>query len=334
MTELGSDKMEEFDLKSLKNKKHQHYVPQFYLDYWIEPNGVYVKSKIEGSLPEYPKYSSVDVAAGNYFYKIEMDDVVWDMLNFRFGEEAKTDIFIKKTLDGLHFLKRIDDVGTKGIGVVNPDKTALKNVQGILRHYNKHYLENSYEKIERIVSSELNRFVSLQNSESLVPPTTATFHNILIFYGLQLFRTRERMDAINSEISQMILSRSESNVVLTLSQKESVMKCMLYIFSYQFALILEKVGCTVNILKNNTGLNYITTDCPAIYFDKAKHGLKESVGILPLSPKLLINFIIPEFDKKGPGRLEMRNVLSKESVRKSNELIEKNSHNFVYTKIL
>ncbi|WP_455884563.1 DUF4238 domain-containing protein [Pseudomonas spelaei] len=326
--------MEEFNLKSLKNKKHQHYVPQFYLDYWVEPNGVDVKSKIEGSIPQYTKYTSVDVAAGNYFYKIEVDDVVWDMLSYRFLEESKTDVFIKKTMDGLHLLKITDDVATKGIGVVNPDEIALKNVRGILRHFNKHYLEDEYGKIEKVISAELNRFVESQKSESFVPPTAATFKNILVFYSFQLFRTRERMDAISSEISQMILSRGDSNIVLTLSQKETVMKCMLYIFSYQFAVLLGKVGCTVNILKNNTALNYITTDCPAVYFDKARHGLKESIGILPLSPKLLINLIIPGYDKKGPGRLEVRNETDEELVKKTNELIERHSHNFVYTKIL
>jgi len=331
--EANNSKTEEFDLKSLKNTKRQHYVPQFYLDYWVVPHGVDVKSKIEGSKPEYPQYYSVGIGMERYFYEIEMDDTVWNMLNYRYGEEAKTDQFIKKILDELHLLKRFDDIGSKGIGIVNPDEVALKNLQGILLHLKKHHLEDAYGRIERVISSEINRFVDSQDSDTFVPPTQFTFENVLMFYGLQRLRTRERIDSINSEISEMILSRGDCETVLTDIQKQSVMKCILYISSLQFCKVLEKAECTMNILKNKTDLDYITSDCPAMYFERGTYSMEYAVGMLPLSPKLLVVFKIPDLEKKGNREMGYDFISDEKHVRGTNVLIERNSYNFVYTKI-
>ncbi|WP_440800824.1 hypothetical protein [Pseudomonas syringae] len=83
--------MELFDLTKLINKKHQHYVPQFYLELWMSHDGFFVKNSM-GAVPKiYLKKTTVDVGEENFFYKIEMDDVVWGyvVLPIRRGSEIQ-----------------------------------------------------------------------------------------------------------------------------------------------------------------------------------------------------------------------------------------------------
>jgi len=325
--------MKLYDLTKLKNKKHQHYVPQFYLELWMSHDGFFVRNSI-GAVPKiYPKKTTVDVGEENYFYKIEMDDVVWDMLYYRFGEEAKSNAVVAKVMQDLFMLKAMDDVVTRGVGIVNNDEAMRDNAREILEHLKKHHLEDAYSNIEGAVSVEIESFSKSQNSDLWVPPSAETFMHILVFFCFQSLRTKQRMHNLDLQISKMYLERGENSIQLTSEQKKSVLKCMLYILSYQLCQKLYNAGCSMIISKNHTKLNYLTSDCPAMYFDKTglKNGMK-SFGVMPLSPKLLVHISVPDENVRGERSIKMRDIYDVDTVKKSNELVQEYSHNFVFAK--
>lgn len=325
--------MELFDLTKLKNKKHQHYVPQFYLEQWMSHDGFFVRNSM-GAVPKiYPKKTTVDVGEENFFYRIEMDDVVWDMLYYRFGEEAKSNVVVAQVMQGLFMLKAMDDVVTRGIGIVNNDAAMRDNAREILDYLKRHHLENAYSNIEDAVSVEIESFSKSQNSDLWVPPTAETFMHILVFFCFQSLRTKQRMHDLESQISEMHLERGEETIQLTPEQKRSVMKCMLYILSYQLCHKLYAAGCSMTISKNHTKLNYLTSDCPAMYFDKASlKGVAKSFGVMPLSPKLLVHISVPDENMGGEQSIRMLDIYDVGVVKKTNELVLEYSHNFVFAK--
>ncbi|MGL5091722.1 MAG: DUF4238 domain-containing protein [Aeromonas sobria] len=124
-------------MKSFTAKKKQHYVPQFYLKKWMTHEGLWVKNKSEGSEKIYLKKTTIDVAEENYFYGIEMDDVVLDMLISRFRNDASSNNVVKKLMDDFLLIKLFDDVIEKRIEVVNHDIELMKSAKEILDYIKK-----------------------------------------------------------------------------------------------------------------------------------------------------------------------------------------------------
>lgn len=328
------DSLELFDLSQLNYKKRQHYVSKFYLRLWLAGERIFVKRSVGKVFSVYPKTTVDDVAVENYFYEIEMDDVVWDMLDYTYSEKAKKSPLIKKILRELLFLKLADDTLNKGIGIVNDHKVLRDNAKEILKHMKKHHLEDAYEKIETAVSAEINAFSKSQGSTVFVLPTAETFNNILVFYSFQLFRTKGRITLVEQKISQLLLERGDEKFILTPVQKQSVLKCMLYIQSYEFCLQLEKAGCSMIISKNHTNLNYLTSDCPAMYFDETVNqpGLK-AYGAMPLTPRLMVQISVPDISKKT-GTIGLQDVYDIKIVQMTNKIIEKESHELLFAKTM
>lgn len=325
--------MELFDLKNLKNKKHQHYVPQFYLNLWVSSGVFFVKNSMGVEPKTYPKKTTVDVGEENYFYAIEMDEVVWDMLSYRFGEEAKSNPVVALVMQEFFRLKAMDDVAVRGVGIVNNDDALRENARGILAYLKKHHLEDAYSNIEGAVSIEIESFSRSQESDVWVPPSGDTFMHVLVFFCFQSFRTKSCIDNLDLQISQMSLKRGAESVDLTPEQKRSVLKCMLYVFSFQMCQRIYESGCTMNIMKNKTNLNYLTSDSPAVYFDSSVLGAGvESYGIMPLSPKLLVHINVNDGDVPRGSELKIFDVHDLVFVKEVNKRIESHSHNFVFAK--
>ncbi|MDR9861955.1 DUF4238 domain-containing protein [Pseudomonas baetica] len=253
-----------FDLSTLKNKKRQHYVSKFYLELWLTNKKLHVLRRIDGEEHPFEKSDVADIAIKNYFYNLEMDSVVWDALNYIFEQKSATNPFIKKFLQDTFFFKAADDVLNKGIGVVKEIPEMKKNAQEILRHLKKHHLEDAYAGIESAVSAEIKELSNSQADYLLNPPTTKTFQHLLIFYCFQIFRTKQKINEVGEYMSTFHLVSNHGKITLTDVQKQALLKCILYINSYELCLELEKAGCIMRISVNKTELDFITTDCPAM----------------------------------------------------------------------
>lgn len=323
--------MDIYDVTQFKAKKKHHYVPQFYLKKWLTVDGLWVKNKIGLKEKIYPKKSTLDVAEENYFYGIEVDDVVWDMLVYRFGNDARNNKVLKKIMDGFWFLKAVDDVVSKDIGVVNRDEKLLESAKTMFDYLKKTHLEDAYSNIESAVAIQIESFSKVQDSDLWVPPSTEVYLSLMTFFGFQLFRTKEVISRVSSDVSNLFLQRGDEEITLSEKQKNSFLKCLLYMISYQFCMRMEKLGCHMVIHRNRTKQAYLTSDCPAIYYDKQNHpGLPQSFGVMPLSPKLLIDFRMGEVGQKVT--VEMKDVYSSFEVQKANKFIDSNSHNFVFAR--
>ncbi|WLG59586.1 DUF4238 domain-containing protein [Pseudomonas extremorientalis] len=320
-----------FDLSSLKNKKRQHYVSRFYLDLWMTEEELHVTRLADQAVQTFKKKDTQDIAVQNYFYNLEMDSEVWETLSYMFGQKAATSPVVKKILEDTFFLKAADDVLNRGVGIVNDNKDMRQNAQEILRHLKKHQLEDAYEKIETAVSSEIKEFSKSNGNHLLRPPTAETFRHLLIFYCFQLFRTKQKITQLGEHMTSLSIESDNKKTTLSDSQKQAVLKCMLFINSYELCEILEKAGCVMRISINKTEQDFITTDCPAMYFDKpdAVPGFK-AYGIMPLSPRLIMNLCIPD-NPTSNGSLLLQNMESIDEVIKTNDLIRSQASEFIFS---
>lgn len=318
-------------MKSFTAKKKQHYVPQFYLKKWMTHEGLWVKNKSEGSEKIYLKKTTIDVAEENYFYGIEMDDVVLDMLISRFRNDASSNNVVKKLMDDFLLIKLFDDVIEKRIGVVNHDIKLMKSAKEILDYIKKSHIENAHSKIEDVISKQIEQFNKEQSSDFWIPPSTEAYRSLMILFGFQLMRTKGFMSRLESDISQMCLKRDEEEIILSDKQKNSVLKCLLYIESHKFCMHKETLGCHMIIHRNRTKLSYLTSDCPAIYIDrKQRPSFSYSLGIMPLTPKLLIEFRFSERNDKTIA--EIKDIYSLHQIHVANKMIQRYSLRFVFAR--
>jgi hypothetical protein len=320
-----------FDLSKLDNKKHQHYVSRFYLNFWLTKKYLQVVRTAEGVTEKFKKKDTNDIAVQNYFYNLEVDSEVWLMLNCIFEEKSATNPLINKILNDIFLLKVADDVLNKGIGIVNENKKVQENAQEILKHLKRHHLENAYEKIESAVSKEIKEFTASHGNHLQRRPTETTFRHLLVFYCLQLFRTKHKINEASEYIESMHLRSNYKKIILTDTQKEAVLKVLLFVSSFELCLALESAGCVMRISVNKTEEDYVTTDCPAMYFDKPKAvpGFK-AYGIMPLSPRLFMNICIPH-TPSGNGSLLLQYMESEHLVRETNRLTKSQAYEFVFS---
>lgn len=320
-----------FDLSTLKNKKRQHYVSKFYLDLWLTNKQLHALRLKDGKEYQFHKTDTADIAIQNYFYNLEMDSVVWCTVNYIFEQKSANNPFIKKFLQDTFFLKAADDVLNKGIGVVKEIPKIRENAKEILKHLKKHHLEDAYEKIESAVSEEIKALSNSQADYLHNPPTQKTFQHLLIFYCFQIFRTRHKINEIGQYMSTLHLESKHGKITLNETQKQAVLKCILFLNSYELCQDLEKANCVMRISVNKTELDFITTDCPAMYFEKTDAVPEyKAYGIMPLSPRLLMNICIPHKPSQS-GSLLIQNMETTEEVRNTNRLIKSQAYEFVFS---
>ena len=101
-------------MTDIKSKQKQHYVPQFYLKNWLGRDGIWVNHKSEKNKPPYAKKSTKDVGEERYFYGSLIDDVVYDMLVYKYSERLKNnDKLLHSILSEFKKFQLIDDVAYK-----------------------------------------------------------------------------------------------------------------------------------------------------------------------------------------------------------------------------
>lgn len=315
------------EFKDIDLKKRQHYVPQFYLSHWLGREGILVRNNI--SKKYYPKKNTIEIAEENLFYGIKMDDVVWDLLLYKYSDDIDSNPYLKNLFNDLALLKDADAVINKGWLVVNDDEELMKFAKRNLDILNKVFLENKYSDIEGAISEIIKEMIKEQESKIITPINDKMYLNLLIFYSLQLFRTKKMISAAQENIEKLTLVRGNVEIVLDNCQKETFLKCMLYIMSFQFALKIEKECFSIKIHKNHTKINYITSDSPAIYHNDG------SIAAMPLSPRLFVNFSLNKNTEAIPPtriQFEIVDIYDPEKIKITNRLVHEFSNNFLFAK--
>lgn len=320
-----------FDFSNLKNKKRQHYVSKFYLELWLTNKKIYSLRLKDGKEHPFEKADVSDIAIQNYFYNAEIDSVVWDTLNYIFEKKSQTNLFIKKFLDDTLSYKAYDNLIKEHPEIVKENPVMIERVQEIIRHRKRHHLEDSYANIESAVSTEIKAFSNSQADYLSYPPTPKTFQHLLIFYCTQLFRTRHKIDEVGKNTSTFHLESKERKIILTDVQKQALLKCILYLNSCELCLELEKSGCIMRVSVNKTDLDFITTDCPAMYIENSVAVPEyKAYGLMPISPRLFMNICIPH-EPIGDASLLIQNMESIIEVENTNKIIKSHAYEFVFS---
>lgn len=306
--------------------KRQHYVPQFYLSHWLGREGIFVQNNI--SKKTYPQKNTKEIAEENYFYGIKMDDVVWDLLLYKYSDDIDSNPYLKTLFNDFALLKDADAVINKGWLVVNDDKELMQFAKRNLDILNKVFLENKYSDIEGAISEIIKEMIKEQEAKIITPINDKMYFNLLIFYSLQLFRTK-MISAAQQKIEKLTLVRGDVEIELDNCQKETFLKCMLYIMSFQFALKIEKECFSIKIHKNHTKINYITSDSPVIYHNDG------AIAAIPLSPRLFVNFSLNKNTNAIPPtriQFEIVDIYDPEKIKITNRLVHEFSNNFLFAK--
>lgn len=314
----------------IKNKKKQHYVPQFYLKKWLNQEAIRVSLTIDGVTKRFSKKTTNDIAEENYFYKIKMDDVVWDLLMARYMDEIQESPLLQMIFKDLKLLKYADDVINKGWLVTNHDKKLKDFAKKNLKIMNNIFFENKYSDIENSISNVIEEFIILQESKIVTLTNSSTLLHLIIFYSIQLFRTKKMYSDLDGKITKLILKRGDEEITLNEDQKESYFRCILYIMSLQFALSIEENLVGIRIFKNSTKINFLTSDCPAIYDHNSLF------AAIPLSPNLFIQFVLRDstnlVDTHTSIKIEKIDMNDIQKVKNTNRLITDRSNHFIFAK--
>ncbi|ENZ6388377.1 hypothetical protein ACG3K5_004977, partial [Escherichia coli] len=116
-------------------------------------------------------------------------------------------------------LKDADAVINKGWLVVNDDEELMKFAKRNLDILNKVFLENKYSDIEGAISEIIKEMIKEQESKIITPINDKMYLNLLIFYSLQLFRTKKMISAAQENIEKLTLVRGNVEIVLDNCQK-------------------------------------------------------------------------------------------------------------------
>ncbi|MEN4716071.1 DUF4238 domain-containing protein [Pantoea agglomerans] len=318
--------MDYSDLK-IQNKKKQHYVPQFYLNSWLGNfnKELWVRNSKKKEPIPYRQCDTTDLCEEIYFYKVEIDDVVFDMLNYKYANDIVCDEIVKRILNKIHMLKLADDVIRKKQFVTNTDKIANSFAEDLLKVANKNFLENEYSIMEKIVSHEINVLTKSQSSHIVMPISEKVHPCLIAFFSFQYFRTEKTINMLRENITSMVLQRDGEDITLTDKQTDSVLKCTLYIESFKLARTLEKENYHITVLKNHTKLNLITSDSPAILF------YDQGIGIMPLAPKLLMKLEKKSYSSANKKML-IDSIVNSDVIGSYNSAIAQASHSILIAK--
>jgi len=314
---------------NIENKKKQHYVPQFYLNNWVGNDGIWVCNKLDEGRKVYNKKYTKDVGEKNYFYHAFVDDVVYDMLFYKYSKEIESkDPLFQVIFSRLKTLQLIDEVIDKKVGVITDDIDLIKNAENLYDILKNVNLEDWYSIMEGAVSEEIHKFTEINTSIIRTMTPNGSYNALLAFFCFQLFRTPKLLTRLQDELNELFLTRGSECTKLTIEQKNSVIKYIMFIESFTLAKKLHKENYHIRIFKNHTKKRLITSDAPAISL-----GSGQIFGLLPLTPKLLMQVETENYKTHNDReKIIVEDCFNYDFISTTNSIIDSESHNFLYAK--
>jgi hypothetical protein len=274
----------------LNEKLEQHYVSSFYLQYWKRKNahgqlGIWVR---QGNGKAAFVQGRNALALGDRFYRVEVDDVVRDLMHYKYPKET-AEPHVLGLLAQLEPLAAAYAYKAARL----PDGERLDVIM-------TNYLEDKYGDLEAVFSKILaalnkNYMKSMWGSASA---QNNTYSTLIGLFATQLFRTRAMRTRLEAQITEMTLVHESGPVVLTASQKDTMLKLIAYAESISLArqLCFDRVSVTIFVAQDEAF--FVTSDAPAqgisLEADSAKR-FRSFHGAMPLSPKHYMEI------RKGPN---------------------------------
>lgn len=306
----------------LEEKIRQHYVSRLYLDNWTAEEAPAITSlwslnKITGKIFKTTNLSNI--AQKNRFYKVIIDDVVWDMLRYLL-DPLQHDPFVARTMRALNPLLLVNHYRDN----------QLKNYEKLVA-IETNFLEDRYADLEDYFAHTIKKISAAGSELSGVFEEDKEKHydSLMLFFATQHFRTRRARQRINDITKDMYLQRGhDEKHKLSPQQVDTVTKIYLYVESVRFAENLSRSNFKIALDYNVSNIDLVTSSSPALGRVESRvhrDDVTSFTGQIPLTPKINMRL----YQSSGGERIEFGS-LGKQRVLSLNRLQVENSDMDVY----
>ncbi|WP_057435766.1 DUF4238 domain-containing protein [Pseudomonas syringae group genomosp. 3] len=308
----------------LEEKIRQHYVTRPYLDNWTveeapEIKVVWALNKISGEIFKVTNLSNI--AQKNRFYKIIIDDIVWDMLKYLLGP-LEHEPFVAQAMRTL-----------------NPILLVNNYIKNKLESYEKlvvietNFLEDRYAELENLFNYTIKKISAAGSELSSVFKEDEKKHydSLMLFFATQHFRTRRARKRIYDITKDMYLQRGQDERhKLSHQQVDTVTKIHLYVESVRFAENLSRSNFKISLDYNVSNIDLVTSSSPTLgHVGPRAHSddIMSFKGQIPLTPNVNTRL----YQSSGIKRVEF-GTLGKQKVLSINRLQVESSDMDVYAR--
>jgi hypothetical protein len=312
-------------LMHLEEKIRQHYVSRFYLDSWTtveatENISIWTLNKITGNIFKTTNLSNI--SQKNRFYKVVIDDIVWDMLEYLLAP-LEHEPFVARTMRTLNPLLLINQYR----------KNKLENHEKLVV-IETNLLEDLYADLESLFNHTLKKVSETDSksklSKALEEDEEKHYNNLILFFATQHFRTMQARKKINDITKDMYLQRGQDEKhKLSPQQVDIVTKIHLYVESIRFAENLSRSKFRISLEYNVSNIDLVTSSSRTLGFSEPRahrDDIRSFKGQIALSPKINMRLYL---SSDGSERIEF-GTLDKQRVLSLNRLRVKSSDLDVY----
>lgn len=265
----------------LSAKKRHHYVSRGYLKYWRtnrgtgkkKSSGVWTFNKDRRDCNF--QTSLFSIAQVNYFYNLEVDRDVYDLLRIKYLGKSN---FSKEFLKHMKALADISEYQEKKM----PGWEKLHVI-------NKNYLEGMFEKMESHISRSLipiDQGVYFYLKE--LQEKKVGLGDLLDLFCAQILRTKDARAKVESVLRRAVVVRDGVETFLSERQNRNLIIASMFFDSILLSEDLREVDYSIELLINNSNIPFVTSSCPAIMLGSAEmlSDLRKMEGYMPLNPKV------------------------------------------------
>lgn len=305
--------------------KRQHYVPRSYLEYWksnreVEggkpQSGVRTFNKVRNQTMFATDLNSISQV--RYFNRLDVDQDVYDMLAYKYAEQAEV---VAPFFEPLRVLVAVDEYKKRG----EVNAVSLDDI-------NKTFLEGHFTGLESLFSVTLNLInTDLEAYLRRIKSRQINVKDLLGIFAVQLFRTKHARELVSAESNGFTLVRGDEETRLSEEQKAQLLKAMMFVDSLLFADALGRGKFSIELLLADSPQGFITSSAPAIVLSKSGEGQKDlSVfeGFMPLGPS--VGLIVRGY-RPYPQNFVVRKVGSDELASLNRKTYEASSYDVYAT---
>ena len=292
--------------------KKQHYVSRFYLKNWLSKSNGKIKVYNKKNNKEYFCTDLNSISQERFFYELHITQNVFDLILSRYYTKALNNPFLKEFIELSNLLLRLNEY--QNDKNYNYEKTKV---------INKNVLEKEYSKIENVISNVINQINNDLNTylhELKKNPKKSLA--LIELFNIQFYRTKQMREKLNDIIKKLFVKKD--NIEKKLSDDETIafFKIMQYLDPLIESQKIIENGFSIELIKNNTENNFITSNSPAI-IDKVDG---KYMGFMPITPSI---FLIVQFQTTAK-KFNYREINDAITVNALNSKIYENS-NEIYT---
>lgn len=259
-------------------KTHQHYVPEHYLKHWVrkEPgmkDRLWVRNKPASKT--YPATDLNSVSEQNKFYRVQMDDVVYGLLRYRYQPHESNQL-VEALID-----------------TIKPMNSIQRYIDGRHPHHenleilNTNFLEDQYGRLETHFGNLLETLnnPSTDLKSFLESGKKIVFQQLIALAATQALRTSSARARALLYLREPTAIVDGKEVELNEHQKSSFIKTTLFIDSIRWTETIVASRPTVTLFKNNSGEDFLTSSSPVL-LNIPKTGTIENPGDISMEMAL------------------------------------------------